>query len=242
MKRLLAFVAILSACGVAEKAPVTDDLTTLSVEGEGDKNDSLSGQLKVAGSLSYGGAGSVLYSSTPRYRGVTFAGKSGDKVDIWVSSTAGDSVAWLTDSAFNTLTYNDDASTSTLDSHLTFTLGASGTFYIVFRDYNLGSHYFTVSLAGTSAIPAVCGATASCPAGYSCIKTKCYAQCGGATHKTCAAPQQCVVDPTGSCDPASDASCLGVCGTDCQALGCGGAKKCASCWGSYICIANGSTC
>src|SRR4051794_10915620 len=110
MNRLLAFVAILSACGVAEKAPITDDLSTLSIDGDGagagNKNDSLSGQLKVAGSLSYGGSGSVLYSSTPRYRGVTFTGKTGDKVDIWVSSSTGDSVAWLTDSAFTTLTYN----------------------------------------------------------------------------------------------------------------------------------------
>src|SRR5262245_28948099 len=147
MKRILALVTLLAACGVAEKAPVTDDLTTLSLEGEGEKQDSLAGQLKVAGSLSYGGAGSVLYTSTPRYRGVAFAGKAGDKVDIWVSSSAGDSVAWLTDAAFNTLAFNDDASSSVFDSHVTATLASSGTYYIVFRDYNLTSHYFTVSLA-----------------------------------------------------------------------------------------------
>jgi hypothetical protein len=241
MKKI-ALVALLAAsCGVAEKAPVTDDLSTLTIADE--KNDSLNGQLKIIGSLTYGSAGQALYTSTPRYRGVSFVGKSGDKVDIWVKSAQGDSVAWLTDSAFTTLSSNDDASSSTLDSHITATLPYNDTFYIVFRDYNLTSHYFTVSLDGTAAVPSVCGPTASCPLGYSCINSKCYVQCGGPSHTACAdTTQQCVVDPTGSCDPASDANCLGVCGTDCRALGCGGAKKCAKCWGSYVCIASGSTC
>jgi hypothetical protein len=252
MRRILFVAFLLSGCGAA-KSPIIDEmagLTEATDDGDGAGDDpgytttsNLSAEVKLVGTLSYGGSKSTLYSSTPSYRGYRFHGEAGDQISVWVRSSSGDAVAWLTDTGFNTLAMNDDADSSTYDSHITATLSSTGTYYVVFRDYNLTSHYFTVSLDGGPAVPTSCGGSTSCPDGYSCVNHTCYAQCGGPSQTSCSDKSlNCIVDPTGSCDPASDSSCYGICGTDCRDTGCQGGHKCSKCWGKYICIADGSTC
>jgi hypothetical protein len=69
-----------------------------------------------------------------------------------VQSPDGDAVTWLTDSAFQILDQNDDASPETLDSHLEATLTSTpndpATYYLIVRDYGLADAHFTVSLKG----------------------------------------------------------------------------------------------
>lgn len=62
-------------------------------------------------------------------------------------SAQGDAVAWLLNDTFDVVASNDDADATTSDSHITAALGRDGTHYIVFRDYDLASHYFTVTVA-----------------------------------------------------------------------------------------------
>ncbi len=154
MQKYLVLALTLAACGKAEPQDQFNDLAGLD-----DKSDAFSSKLKLAGNLTYGAPPlKVKYSKTPLYRGVTFTGSVGDPVDIWVRSTVGDAVSWLLDSSYKVVAKNDDASSSTADSHLTATLSKAGTFYVVFRDYNYGSHYFTVEVDGPAA-PAGCALT-----------------------------------------------------------------------------------
>jgi hypothetical protein len=64
-----------------------------------------------------------------------------------------DALAWLVDSHYKVLRKNDDADDSTYDAHLTATLEAGKTYYVIFRDYNLARGWFNVSR--TSASPAL---------------------------------------------------------------------------------------
>ena len=144
--RLLACSLLLAAC--SGKAAVHDDFSDLT--GMDEKSDSFSYRMKILGSLSYGDASSsVKYTKSPRYRAYKFAGYEGDKVDFWVRSSDGDSVAWLLDNSFHVLATNDDADDNTLDSHVVLTLPAndSATHYIVYRDYSLSTSHFSVDLA-----------------------------------------------------------------------------------------------
>src|SRR5437763_5363479 len=152
MSILLSCLA-LAACG---KAPVDDSFGDLA--GLDQKSDSFSYRMKILGSLAYGSAKTSLYTSTPRYRAYSFTAKADDNVSAWVTSTQGDAVGWLLDSAFNVVTSNDDADTTTVNSHLVAHLGKAGTYYIVWRDYYLDTHYFTVSLST--------GASTACNASY----------------------------------------------------------------------------
>jgi hypothetical protein len=240
MHKLVLAALLLCGCGSA-KQPITDDLSSIIVTAS--PSDPFSGKVKLAGTLSYGGSKTTYYTSSPRYRAYQFTGGAGDSVGAWVHSSTGDAVAWLTDSAFDILMVNDEADSTTLDSYVSATLPSSGTYYVIFRDYNLDSNYFTVELEGTPAVPASCGYGSNCPSGYSCVNHSCYAQCGGPSQVGCIdTSKHCIVDPNGSCDPASDANCWGICGTDCRATGCNAGHKCSTCWGSYVCIASGSTC
>src|SRR5689334_4393096 len=133
---ILVYCVALAACG---KAPVDDSFEDLA--GLDQKSDSFSYRMKVLGSLAYGSGKTALYTSTPRYRAFTFTAAADDSVSAWVTSTQGDAVAWLLDSAFNVITSNDDADSTTTNSHLVAHLGKAGTYYIVFRDYYLASHY-----------------------------------------------------------------------------------------------------
>jgi hypothetical protein len=125
--------------------------------------------LRVAGSLVYGQtSGRTAYNKkTAKYTAFTFAGHEGDQVDIWVKSTNGDTVAWLLDGTGKTLAKNDDASFSTLDSHIAFTLpasaAASATYYIAVRDYWRDPMSFKVTLDGKPAdLGAGCNTDADC--------------------------------------------------------------------------------
>lgn len=142
----LACALFLYACG-SQKAGVSDDLSGVVAEAKSD----LSGPVKVLGSLAYGEtSGSEGYTAAPRYLAFKIAGAAGDRVDVWVRAQAGDPVAWLLDEASQTIAYNDDAGANDADSHLTATLASSGTYYVVFRDYDLSPSQFTVSVKGGS--------------------------------------------------------------------------------------------
>src|SRR5262249_4197326 len=88
----------------------------------------------------------VVYTRSPRYRSVGFGGVAGDTVDIAVTSTDGDPVAWLLDFQGNVIAMNDDASSTTLDSHIHTKLTASnGRYFIYFRAYSLHKWHMTVT-------------------------------------------------------------------------------------------------
>ena len=64
---------------------------------------------------------------------------------------------------------NDDASSSTLNSHLVFTLTETGKHFIALRDYDLAAATFRVTLKGPAAPPAdffACQRDADCVAIY----------------------------------------------------------------------------
>lgn len=163
MRKILASLILLAAC--ASKAPVSDDFSDFS--GMDEKSDSFSYRMKILGTVDYGHTTSSLkYTSAPRYRAYKFDGFEGDRVDVWVrSSNGGDAVAWVLDGSFNVLGSNDDATDSTLDSHIVMTLGPSTktTHYVVYRDYSLSSAKFAVNLA-VQPYDTTCGSDADCAA------------------------------------------------------------------------------
>ena len=124
----------------------------------------------VLGSLDYGQTSAAFnYTNPPKYRAYKFAGNAGDAVDVWVRSTnGGDSVAWVLDNDLKVVGHNDDASNSTLDSHITVKLpaNASITHYVVVRDYNYDNATFTIALKGTPATPVweACSTDSDCVA------------------------------------------------------------------------------
>ena len=144
----------LIAVGCAtEKPDATDDFSDL--DGVDQKADAFSTHMKIVGSLDYGQTSdAVSYSKTPRYRTFKFAGSEGDKIDVWVRSPNGDgdALAWVLDNHWHIVGKNDDANGSTLDAHVTATLGKSDsvTHYIVFRDYDWQKSSFTVELNGSN--------------------------------------------------------------------------------------------
>src|SRR5258708_31891851 len=117
MRIQLAYFVFVVACA-QQKAAVDDSFTSL--DGVDQKSDAFSYRMKIVGSLDYGAtSASVKYTSSPRYRAIKFAGNAHDKVDVWVRSTdGGDAVAWLLDNSFHVLASNDDADTTTFDSHI----------------------------------------------------------------------------------------------------------------------------
>jgi hypothetical protein len=145
---------MMAGCGDI-KQEVTEDFSSLAALDE--KSDAFSQRMRIVGSLSYGQtSAAVTYSNPPRYRAFKFGGQRGDRVTVWVRSRTGDAVAWVLDNSFRTLAYNDDASTSTLDSKIILALPGNinpdiVTYYIVFRDYSLSRRSFTVSLQGQPA-------------------------------------------------------------------------------------------
>ena len=144
----------LGALGCTGKADVEEDFSDLA--GMSAKSDYFSYRLKLLGTMTDGQSSTVVYTKTPRFRGFTLPSSEGVKVDAWVRSTdGGDALAWILDEKFNVIVKNDDADDSTYDSHLQATLPASktGTYYLVFRDYNVHKHTFTVSLTETGGTP-----------------------------------------------------------------------------------------
>lgn len=114
---------------------------------------------KYLGKIKNGETKSTYYSSPPTYRSYGFDAKGGDEITIDVRSVYGDGMAWITDSSYNVLAFNDDASAATLDARVKYKVPsgqAARSFRIVFRDYDLLEATFTVKLAIKSAAPAVC--------------------------------------------------------------------------------------
>src|SRR5687768_13090118 len=144
MRGLTLSIVLLAVACVDQKEEITEDFSDLA--GVDDKSDYFSYRLKLLGRLDAGRYQWTRYTSAPRFRGFSFDGAQGDQVDIWVRSNYGDALAWLVDDRFAVQAKNDDASDATYDAHITHTLPQAGRYYILFRDYDLRSHWFKVSL------------------------------------------------------------------------------------------------
>ena len=139
---------------------------------------------------------SELRLAQPRYRAFGFWAKGGDEITADVKSLNGDAMGWITTSSYDVVAANDDASYSTLDSKVVYTVPAgtaSRAYRIVFRDYDLLDATFTVKLSINSAaatcdygdttyqegdgFPSTDGCNAcSCgPSGVACTKRACLA-------------------------------------------------------------------
>lgn len=102
-------------------------------------------RMQQLGTIASGTPRTASYTSSPLYRAYTFSAKKGDKVDVWVRSSSGDAVAYILRATYSTVVRNDDASGATRDAHLSTTLKADGTYYIVFKEAKGKSADFTVS-------------------------------------------------------------------------------------------------
>lgn len=146
-----AFVA-LSGCSTEDAA--SKEETAASFENE----LRLSGA-KYLGTIESGQTKSTYYSDPPLYRSYGFSANPGDVVTVNVQSVYGDAVAWITTSSYDVLAMNDDASRSTLDSKIVYTVPAgrtSSSYRIVIRDYDrLGATFYT-RLDIASAAPVTC--------------------------------------------------------------------------------------
>src|SRR5262245_32521009 len=142
MKRLFLLLALSSSTFAAcaersateETASSEDELRALSSS-------------EIVGTLTYGQtSGSVEYSDDPTSRAFSFDGPAGYEVEIDVKAEDADAKAWLLAPSWRTLKSNDDASSSTRDSHISFNLTQTGKHYIAFREKNYEDASFTVSL------------------------------------------------------------------------------------------------
>jgi hypothetical protein len=139
--------------------------STQSAEKESDDVASIESELKLSGTrylgkLTNGETRTGYYYNPPRYRSFGFDAKGGDEITVDIKSAEGDAVGYVTDSSYNVLAYNDDASISTLDSKVTYKVPAGQTarsFRIVFRDYDLLDATFTIKLGiKSSAVQTTC--------------------------------------------------------------------------------------
>jgi hypothetical protein len=110
--------------------------------------DVFSGQMVVVGTLLHGQpSGLVGYFNSPRYRASRFAAAQDDRLDIWVGCEDGDAIAWVLDTNYRTLAWNDDARVGITNSHISLTIPSTQpVFYLVFREYNLQFSHFRVEL------------------------------------------------------------------------------------------------
>lgn len=182
-----------AACGTPKVMP-DESFTDLADADE--KSDTFSYRMSVAGTIKSGETRWTRYNANPRFRAYRFAGAAGDRVDSWVRARNDDAVAWLTDGRFNVLASNDDADGTTLDAHLTATLKAAGTHWIIFRTYDVVPATIDVSLNVTAAKPDY----RACRADRDCIKVS----VGGC----CTAWQKTSVNATYADAYASDNQCL----------------------------------
>lgn len=151
---------------------------------------------KYLGQIANGETRTAYYYDPPHYRSYGFTAKGGDEVTADVKSVDGDGMGWITNSTYDVLAANDDASSSTLDAKVVYKVPAgtaSKPYFIVFRDYDLLDATFSVKLSiksgattcsynGTThsigeSYPAADGCnTCTCgPSGSSCSKRACQA-------------------------------------------------------------------
>src|SRR5690606_9882310 len=99
------------------------------------------------------------YWSPPKYRSYGFDAKGGDEITVDVKSVDGDAVAYITDTKYNVLAWNDDATSFILDSRVKYKVPmghASQSYRIVFRDYAEEHGTFNVTLSIRSIAPPHC--------------------------------------------------------------------------------------
>ena len=172
---------------------------------------------RYLGKIKSGETRTGYYYAPPTYRSYGFDAKGGDELTVDVKSVYGDAVGFITDSSYNVLAFNDDASSSTLDSKMKYKIPSdlpARSYRIVFRDYDLLEATFSVTLSIKSTAPAACsygGQTyqsgdqfeatdgcnsCSCSASGSVACTKMACTCNPATetHRNyVGTPQQCMV-------------------------------------------------
>src|SRR5262245_56533184 len=147
-------VAFASLAGCSTESSGKESVDVGSVESD----LKLSGT-RYLGKLSNGETRTGYYYNPPRYRAFGFDAQGGDEITVDVKSAEGDAVGYITDSYYNVLAYNDDYSSATLDSKVTYKVPASqaaGSYRIVFRDYDLLDATFTVKLAVKSSVQTTC--------------------------------------------------------------------------------------
>lgn len=132
--------------------------------------------IRIAGSLDRDETiAKTRYTAPPKYSGYKFAAAAEDMIDVWVRMSVasrvrpGDAVALLVDNDFQMLKYNDDASASTRDAHLTYTVPQSRdtgthTFYVLFREYDYRNADVTVEFKRTGGGLDACNVDADCVA------------------------------------------------------------------------------
>jgi hypothetical protein len=215
----LALIA-LAGCGVA-KPEVVEDFSDLASLDE--KSDSFSYRMRVVGTLGFGQTSQpVKYTSSPRFRAFKVVAKKGDSLDVWVRSSDGDAVSWITDYRFNVIAYNDDADASTFDSHLTATAARAGNYWIIFREYGLDKATFSVSLGALGC------------------------QYNGNTYEVGESFPSSDLCNTCNCGEGGLVGCTERACLDCRTSGCGSGKYCTVCrtinGPAYVCLPNGAVC
>lgn len=154
--------SLLVGCAVtAEQGLEKENVSNESAEA------ALSGSIRDLGEIPASGeTRTVKYANPPKYVAYTFHANGGEEVDAWVRGVGDDdAVAWILDASGKQLAFNDDASTSTLDAHLTVklpaTLGTKAKLKLVFRDYWLAKATFTASVRVKPGMFA-CGVDSDC--------------------------------------------------------------------------------
>lgn len=148
-------VAVLAMAGCASENGAAEDK---------DPVESYESELRLSGprylgTIANGETKSAYYYDPPRYRAYGFTAQGGDEITIDVTSEYGDAMGWITTSSYDVLAANDDANSSTLDSHVTYTVPdgtPSRSYRIVFRDYDRLDATFDVTLHITSQEPVTC--------------------------------------------------------------------------------------
>jgi len=115
---------------------------------------------RYLGPIANGETKTNYYYNPPKYRAYGFYAKGGDEITAEVKSVYGDAMGWITNSSYESLAANDDASASTLDSKVVHKVPAgtaSRAYRIVFRDYDLLDATFTVKVTiKSAAAPVTC--------------------------------------------------------------------------------------
>jgi hypothetical protein len=159
-RKLILTLAFVAGCA-GEKAPVDDSFTDLS--GLDEKSDKFTGKMTLVGSIDYDQKLGPFSHRANKWSALKFAGDTGDKITVDVSSSDGDTVAWVLDNDMNIVAFNDDSGSST-NSHIEVTLpkNASRTHYIVTRDYYRQAMHFSVGLQGPATFDSPCKVDSDC--------------------------------------------------------------------------------
>lgn len=108
---------------------------------------------EIVGSIAYGDTKTIAYTSSPKYRALSFQAAKGDAIDARFVGNGIDPVAYLLSSSFSTLKRNDDEGAGSNAAHLTHVITKAGTYYLVVRDAKTASGDVTITLSRTNASP-----------------------------------------------------------------------------------------